>query len=77
MRNWVSQNITWSLLQRVQQQSYIRGMYVWLFIVPILAKSLRFLDDPIDLVVFHYSLKLTTSLPFSWQMFFSVHYSWC
>lgn len=70
MHKWLRENITWSQLLRVQQQRYVRGMYIWLFIVPILAKSLQFISDPIDLIVFNYSLQLSTTLPFSWKMFY-------
>lgn len=45
-------------------------MYIWLFIVPILAKTLAGLEDVASITVFDYSFNLQLSLPFSWKVFY-------
>ena len=43
---------------------------MWIFIVPVIAKALSKLDDPIELLIFSYKLELQASLPFSWKIFY-------
>ncbi|MFK8068374.1 MAG: hypothetical protein AB8D52_09015 [Gammaproteobacteria bacterium] len=45
-------------------------MYIWLFIVPVAAKSLAKLDDLIEINIFGYGFVLDTNLPFSWKIFY-------
>jgi hypothetical protein len=46
-------------------------MYMWIFIVPLVAKSFEYIDkDVLQFVVFQQSVPFSTSLPFSWIVFY-------
>ena len=45
-------------------------MYIWLFLVPLLANALSNIDNSFPITVFSYTFEFKTSLPFSWQAFF-------
>ena len=62
----------WQTLRDIQNKKIITSMYVWLFIVPISAKFLSYLESPSTFIVFGKKLTLDLELPFSWQaLFFS------
>jgi len=60
----------WQTLRAIQNNKLIKSMYVWLFIVPILAKIVSYVDDKIQIVVFEKIFILDLVLPFSWQSLF-------
>ncbi len=64
------QGVAWTQLKRVQRQRVVRSMYVWLFVVPVAAKSLALLESPAKLDLLGYSLSIDLSLPFSWSAFY-------
>lgn len=68
---FLREEATWSRLQQVHRLGIVQTMYVWLFIVPIAAKSLRELEDLITVTVFGHTFELVTSLPFTWQLFYA------
>ena len=45
-------------------------MYVWLFLVPMAAKSLSLVESPAHLNAFGHEFALDLSLPFSWTAFY-------
>ena len=45
-------------------------MYVWLFIVPVIAKGLSKVEDIAKVNIFEYSFELKLGLPFSWKVFY-------
>lgn len=45
-------------------------MYIWIFIVPVLAKVLYKINDNLHFNIFGQHIELVFSLPFSWQVFF-------
>ncbi len=45
-------------------------MYLWLLIVPIIAKALSKLEDVVNITVFGHSFDLELALPFSWKIFY-------
>jgi hypothetical protein len=45
-------------------------MYIWLFIVPIAAKTFSLMGDIATVTVFDYQFKIELTLPFSWNVFY-------
>jgi len=60
----------WSQLDRIRQIKIISSMYIWIFIVPIVAKILSMTSDVATVTVFEYTFDVNLSLPFSWKMFY-------
>lgn len=60
----------WADLLKIYNSSFIRSMYMWLFIVPISVKLFQHIEDVVSVTVFEYSFEIQTSLPFSWQIFY-------
>jgi hypothetical protein len=61
---------TWTRLAKVQRWSVVRTMYIWLFIVPMIAKPLSKIKETIDITVFSHSFSIEFGLPFSWKVFY-------
>jgi hypothetical protein len=62
--------VKWSLSKNLAESKVVKSSFIWLFIVPVAARTLSSLDDVIDLTMFGASMQITTSLPFSWQLLF-------
>ncbi|MGL4748042.1 MAG: hypothetical protein ACRCYF_09960 [Shewanella sp.] len=60
----------WSQLNQVKDVKIISSMYVWIFIVPILAKVLSLASDIATVTVFNYTFEVNIGLPFSWRLFY-------
>lgn len=61
----------WNVLQKVGNTKFVQSMYVWIFVVPMLAKAFEYIQqDSMVFVVFEQQIKIGTSLPFSWVMFY-------
>jgi hypothetical protein len=45
-------------------------MYIWLFIVPVLAKLMSQTTDTVVITVFSYTFNVNLALPFSWKLFY-------
>ncbi len=60
----------WSTLAKIQRFKVIRLMYIWLFIVPILAKAFTNVDETVNLTIFEHIFNIQLVLPFSWKAFF-------
>ncbi len=71
IRNWIwLKNPDWATLEKIQKVRIVQSTYVWIFIVPVLAKALSRIEDPIKMMVFYQKFELHTSLPFSWWVFY-------
>ncbi len=71
IRNWSEPKApNWDTLGKIQKIRMVQSTYVWIFIVPILAKVLSKIEDSIEMVVFGQEFKFLTSLPFSWWVFY-------
>lgn len=63
--------LTWRLLQSVQNVKLVKGMYIWLFVVPITMKLFsRVSEETADLVIFGHSFEIALTLLFSWSLFY-------
>ncbi len=62
--------ITWSLLKKIQKIRLVKGMYIWIFIVPLFAKTFEKVSDLVTVTIFGYTFDLQFELPFSWQLFY-------
>lgn len=60
----------WSSQRAIANSKVVKSSAIWLFVVPLAAKTLESLNGPLVFTVFSEEIKLTTSLPFSWQMLF-------
>lgn len=60
----------WSQIRGLQKQKYVRGMYFWLFLVPITAKLLQSVPESLDFPFYGEILTIGTRLPFSWPMLY-------
>ncbi|EJG0412268.1 hypothetical protein C4D16_RS17500 [Vibrio parahaemolyticus] len=61
----------WCDLKKIGDTKFVTSMYVWIFVVPLLVKAFEYVED--DKLVFHIfqqPLSISTSLPFSWAMFY-------
>ena len=65
-----SKVMSWSLLEKIQRIKLIKSMYIWLILVPIIAKSLSKVEEVANVKVFEYSFALDLGLPFSWKVFY-------
>lgn len=62
--------LKWDKLKFLPSNRLIKSMGYWLFIVPIAAKILSHVNNPVLLEFYNYHLHLDISLPFSWYAFF-------
>jgi hypothetical protein len=62
--------ITWSQLAKLNSVRFINSMYVWIFVVPIVAKLLENVGGPVQLTIFEHTFYIHLSLPFSWVSFY-------
>jgi len=60
----------WERIKTVAQLKPVKSMYIWIFIVPFVAKAFSLIDEKIPITVFSYSFELVTTLPFSWVAFY-------
>jgi len=60
----------WSFLAKIQRIRTVKSMYVWLFIVPLIAKALIKVEGVADLTIFEHNFSIQLGLPFSWKVFY-------
>lgn len=60
----------WKNLCKLGSNRLIKSSYLWLIIVPLLAKLLENIEDKLSVSILGASLQLSTKLPFSWSMFY-------
>jgi len=62
--------IGWSSTTSLSKSKIVRSSYIWLFIVPLAAKFLSSLEDPMPVMLLGGIHNLELSLPFSWTYLF-------
>ncbi|MGJ8670327.1 MAG: hypothetical protein ACSHXK_12615 [Oceanococcus sp.] len=62
---------SWPEIRRIQTLNIVRSMYVWLFVVPLLAKAFSRLEEVATVTVFGHTFQLILELPFSWVVFYA------
>jgi len=60
----------WESLSKWPKFKIINSMYLWLFIVPVLAKFMAEVDDKVILTVFEQKITLNLTLPFNLVAFY-------
>ena len=61
---------TWEGLNRLGKSRLLQSSYVWLLIVPMAAKGLSTINDPIVFTGIGEGLRISVTLPFSWKLFY-------
>lgn len=64
-------SLDWLEIRKIQTLSIVRSMYIWLFIVPFLAKSFSKIEDIATISIFEYKFSMVLELPFSWLVFYA------
>lgn len=62
--------VEWVSLARLHELKAVQSTYIWIIIVPVLAKALEKAEDTARVTVFCYTFDLSLALPFSWVMFY-------
>lgn len=60
----------WDELNRLGRSRLLQSSYVWLLLVPMAAKALSAIDDPLILKGIAEGLRIHLTLPFSWRLFY-------
>jgi hypothetical protein len=60
----------WQALRKMQRSKFINSMYIWILVVPVVAKALYKIQERLNFNIFGQSIEITISLPFSWKVFF-------
>ncbi|WP_456325625.1 hypothetical protein [Desulfonauticus submarinus] len=61
----------WAYLVKFSNTKFVNSMYVWIFIVPFIAKTFEFVNKEIlYFKIFGESIAFYTGLPFSWKVFY-------
>ena len=67
---WLYEHATWDSLRQISGIRLISGAYVWLLVVPVLAKFLSLVESPVDFSDHVAGLRLELALPFSWKVLY-------
>jgi len=62
--------LRWSNQRAMANSKLVKSSAIWLIVVPFFAKGLASLDNVIELTIFNGTFKVSTVLPFSWQLLF-------
>lgn len=68
--SFLLQYYNWSTLKAIQNNKIVKSTYIWLFIVPLLAKILSKIDANLYLDIAGKVYEIDLALPFSWKLFF-------
>ena len=60
----------WSALKKTESNRIVRSMYLWLILVPIIAKLMSKFNGPLNLTFSGNIYQFDISLPFTWGIFF-------
>lgn len=66
----INHRYLWSELGKKQHLKSVRSMYIWLLIVPIIAKSFSQIESVADITVYGHQFTIHLGLPFSWKIFY-------
>jgi hypothetical protein len=62
--------LNWEELSAIAQVSFIKGMTIWLVLVPILAKIFEKVGGEVSVIFLSHEFNLLLELPFSWYLFY-------
>ncbi|MFD0862517.1 hypothetical protein ACFQ1M_09890 [Sungkyunkwania multivorans] len=65
-----STSLPWSTLAFLGKNKIINRTYIYLFLVPAIAKFLSQIESPLKIALNDYLFVLVIELPFSWKLFF-------
>ncbi len=60
----------WDQLAAIGNHSLVRSSYIWLLVVPMGAKAMTLIENPLDFTHLVPGLMLNLELPFSWIVFY-------
>lgn len=60
----------WTSQRALANSKIVKASYIWLLLVPLLARTLNTLNETVNFTIFGAQISLSTSLPFSWQLLF-------
>jgi hypothetical protein len=63
-------SLRWSLVRNLSTSKAVQSSLIWLFIVPISARSLTKINTTVEPILFGEKFKFDLALPFSWQLLF-------
>ena len=64
-------DLKWCDLKKIGDTKFVNSMYMWIFAVPLLVKAFEYVEDEkLIFQIFQQQLPISTSLPFSWSMFY-------
>jgi hypothetical protein len=64
-------DLKWCDLKKIGDTKFVNSMYMWIFVVPLLVKAFEYVEDEkLIFQIFQQKLPISTSLPFSWSMFY-------
>lgn len=61
---------SWDSINKLGKNKLLATSYVWLIVVPLFAKILSLIENPLDFSAYIPGLIINFSLPFSWQLFY-------
>jgi len=64
------QNIGWEFISKYGRNKFVKTSYIYLVIVPLLAKLLSKLENPLKIILSGIEYKFDLSLPFNWILFY-------
>ncbi|MEI8645477.1 hypothetical protein P4S60_07665 [Pseudoalteromonas sp. Hal040] len=67
---WMNYIPHWSFIKGMADIKLVKISYIWIIIVPILAKALNEVSDSIPITIGNVVINFNVALPFSWQLFF-------
>ncbi len=71
LQDFIDKESRWSSIRAISNSKMVKSAYIWLMIVPIMAKTLSSLGDELHLKLFGEQFVFNTQLPFAWQMLFT------
>jgi hypothetical protein len=62
--------LCWHWLKKAESNKIVQSMYIWLILVPIIAKSMSLIESPFIITISEKAHAFDVSLPFTWILFF-------
>lgn len=63
--------LNWYTLKEIGNNKYVGSMYIWIFVVPVIAKTFEFVNKQVlNFEIFGEVIAFNTGLPFSWKVFY-------
>lgn len=64
-------DLKWCDLKKIGDTKFVNSMYMWIFAVPLLVKAFEYIEDEkLIFQIFQQQLPISTTLPFSWSLFY-------